>query len=136
MGRQRTDPKSQYHGSAAKHGMITDDCFKAPIDFKIAARATDGCPSTISSGGIAGIVLGSIAGTLLLLWLWRLCTMPGVWGSSEPDVGYRPPSTRARGSRRRSTGSYVDVVEKPRVSRSTTRRYRDDVRRPAKVYLS
>ncbi|KAJ5652095.1 hypothetical protein N7507_009521 [Penicillium longicatenatum] len=61
--------------------------------------------------------------------------MPGVWSSTEPDVGYRPPVTRTRGSRRRSTGSYVDVIEKPRTSRST-RRYRDDVRRPAKVYLS
>ncbi|KAJ6114705.1 hypothetical protein N7486_000483 [Penicillium sp. IBT 16267x] len=106
----------------------------APVDFKIAARASDngGCPSTISGGGIAGIVIGTIAGTLLLLWLWRLCRMPGVWSSSEPDVGYRPPVTRTR---RRSTGSYVDVIEKPRSSRST-RRYRDDVRRPAKVYLS
>ena len=117
--------------------MITDNRSQAPIDFKIAARdsGNDGCPSTISAGGIAGIVIGTIAGTLLLLWLWRLCRMPGVWSGGEPDVGYRPPITRTRGRRRRSTGSYVDVIEKPRVSRST-RRYRDDVRRPAKVYLS
>jgi len=107
----------------------------APIDYKLAARADDGCPSTISSGGIAGIVIGTMAGTLLLLWLWRLCRMPGVWTSSEPDVGYRPPVARSRGRRRRSTGSYVDVIEKPSVSRSS-RRYREDVRRPAKVYLS
>ncbi|KAJ5930305.1 hypothetical protein N7466_005798 [Penicillium verhagenii] len=111
----------------------------APVDLNLkllATRATDGCPSTVSSGGIAGIVIGSIAGTLLLLWLWRLCRLPGAWsGGGEPDVGYRPPVTRTRGRRRRSTGSYVDVIEKPRSVRSS-RHYRDDVRRPTKVYVT
>lgn len=100
------------------------------------ARAPAGCPSTISSGGIAGIVLGSIAGTLLVLWLWRVCSLPGARsGGGEPDLGYRPPVTRTTSNRRRrrSRGSYVDYVEK---SPSSSRRYRDDVRRPQKVYLT
>lgn len=109
-------------------------CSQAPITQLLMPRASEdgcNCPSTISGGGIAGIVIGSIAGTLLLLWLWRVCQLPGAWsGGGEPDVGYRPPITRSRGRRRRrSRGStYVDYVEKPV---STSR-----VRRPAEVYLS
>ncbi|KAJ5711200.1 hypothetical protein N7488_005356 [Penicillium malachiteum] len=106
----------------------------APIDSILAPRAPDGCPSTLSGGAIAGIVIGSIAGTLLLMWMWHLCRMPGALTGGEPDVGYRPPITRSRGHRRRSTGSYIDVVEKPR-SRSS-RRHRDDARRPARVYVN
>ncbi|KAJ6009191.1 hypothetical protein N7499_005389 [Penicillium canescens] len=114
----------------------------APIN-SILPRQSSGanCPSTITSGGIAGIVIGSIAGTLLLLWLWRVFRLPGAWsGGDEPDVGYRPPitrssaSSRGRRKRRRGPGTYVDYVEKP----TSTRRYRDrdDLRRPAKVYLT
>ncbi|KAJ5289016.1 hypothetical protein N7478_002046 [Penicillium angulare] len=110
----------------------------APIDLRLAARASggDSCPSTISGGAIAGIVIGSIAGTLLLIWIWHVCRLPGAFsGGREPDVGYRPPVTRTRGRRRRSTGSYVDVVEKP-ISTRSSRRYRDDVRHPPRVYVS
>lgn len=99
-------------------------------------RATSDCPSTVSGGAIAGIVIGSVAGTLLLLWLWRVCQLPGATsGGGEPDVGYRPPITRSRGrrSRRRSGTPYVEYVEK---SRSGSRRRRDDLRRPAQVYLA
>ncbi|KAJ6111859.1 hypothetical protein N7523_007920 [Penicillium sp. IBT 18751x] len=106
----------------------------APLNSPLVARAPDGCPSTISGGGIAGIVLGSIAGTLLILWLWRVCSLPGAWsGGKEPDLGYRPPVTRTSSSRRRrrSRGPYVDYVEK-----SPSRRYRDDVRRPQRVYIA
>ncbi|KAJ5198010.1 uncharacterized protein N7498_007127 [Penicillium cinerascens] len=109
---------------------------QAPINSPIVARAPAGCPSTISGGAIAGIVLGSIAGTLLVLWLWRVCQLPGAWsGGGEPDVGYRPPIARSsRGRRRRrSRGAYADYVEKPP---SVSRRYRDDVRRPQKVYIA
>jgi hypothetical protein len=99
----------------------------------------DNCPSTISSGGIAGIVLGSIAGTLLLIWLWRACRLPGAMsGGAESDVAYQSPvasSSHVRRKRRRgSAGTYVDYVEKP--TSTSTRRYRDDVRRPASVYLT
>lgn len=106
---------------------------QAPINSLLVAR-DPGCPSTISSGGIAGIVLGSIAGTLLVLWLWRVCSLPGAMGGGgESDVGYRAPVTRTSSSRRRrrSRGPYVDYVEK-----SPSRRYRDDVRRPQKVYIA
>ncbi|KAJ5111214.1 hypothetical protein N7532_001749 [Penicillium argentinense] len=110
----------------------------APVN-TLVPRAPEGCPSTITGGGIAGIVIGSIAGTLLVLWLWRVFNLPGAWsGGGEPDVGYKPPVTRTRGRRRRSRGSNVEYVEKPR---SSSRRYRDDyyrddLRRPAKVYLT
>ncbi|KAJ5780583.1 hypothetical protein N7457_005743 [Penicillium paradoxum] len=114
----------------------------APINSMLTPRQSSGdnCPSTISGGGIAGIVIGSIAGTLLILWLWRIFRLPGAWsGGDEPDVGYRPPvvrsstSSRGRRSRRRPSATYVEY-EKP----ISTRRYRDrdDVRRPAKVYLT
>ncbi|CAI7678135.1 unnamed protein product [Penicillium pancosmium] len=110
----------------------------APVNH-LAPRAPDGCPSTISGGAIAGIVIGSIAGTLLVLWLWRLFSLPGAFsGGREPDVGYRPPVTRS-GRRRRSREPRVDYIEKPR--RSSSRRHRDeyytdDVRRPAKIYVT
>ncbi|KAJ5115065.1 hypothetical protein NUU61_000824 [Penicillium alfredii] len=104
----------------------------APIDSRLVPRQS-GCPSTISGGGIAGIVIGSIAGTLLVLWLWRIFRLPGAWsGGGEPDPGYRPPITRSRGRKKRRRSSYVDY-EKPG---SGTRRYREDVRRPARVYMT
>ncbi|KAJ5124313.1 uncharacterized protein N7515_008138 [Penicillium bovifimosum] len=112
----------------------------APIN-PLASRASgDNCPSTITGGGIAGIVIGSIAGTLLILWLWRAFRLPGAWSGGEPpDTSYQRPvarstSTRGRRSRRRPSGTYVDYVEKP-VSYSS-RRYRDDVRRPQRAYLT
>ncbi|OQE30051.1 hypothetical protein PENSTE_c002G00626 [Penicillium steckii] len=111
----------------------------APLNHLV-ARAPEGCPSTIGGGAIAGIVIGSIAGTLLIIWLWHIFRLPGAFsGGREPDVGYRPPSTRSRERRRRSRDGRVDYVEKPR--RSSSRRYRDeyytdDVRRPAKIYVT
>ncbi|KAJ5520237.1 hypothetical protein N7463_000690 [Penicillium fimorum] len=103
----------------------------------------ESCPSTISSGGIAGIVIGSIAGTLLILWLWRIFRLPGAWsGGDTPDVGYRAPITRSSTSsrgrkKRRRPSAYGEYVEKPTTVRSV-RRYsnRDDLRRPAKVYMT
>ncbi|KAI0598491.1 hypothetical protein F4775DRAFT_186725 [Biscogniauxia sp. FL1348] len=45
--------------------------------------------TTLSGGAIAGIVIGTVAGTLLLLWLVRSCLnlgAPGLWGSTfEPE---------------------------------------------------
>ncbi|KAJ6133191.1 hypothetical protein N7471_008406 [Penicillium samsonianum] len=118
----------------------------APINSMLEPRQSSGdnCPSTITGGGIAGIVIGSIAGTLLILWLWRIFRLPGAWsGGDTPDVGYRPPitrsstSSRGRRQRRRPSATYVDYVEKPTSVRSA-RRYsnRDDLRRPAKVYMT
>ncbi|KAH1661543.1 hypothetical protein KXX15_001130 [Aspergillus fumigatus] len=93
------------------------------------------CPNSISGGGIAGIVIGSIVGTLLLIWLFRVCSLPGAWGGGEPDHGYSGgggTEVRSTHRRSRSSPSYVDCVDK--LSRS--RRYREDIRRPAKVYLN
>ncbi|PYH98280.1 hypothetical protein BO71DRAFT_395389 [Aspergillus ellipticus CBS 707.79] len=91
-----------------------------PLDLR--TRDEPACPSTISGGGIAGIVLGTIAGTLLLLWLSWLCAMP-MPGTSRD--GARPLVTRTRHRRRRRSPEYY-YVDKPR---------RGSVRRPAKVYL-
>ncbi|KAI0550530.1 hypothetical protein F4679DRAFT_542717 [Xylaria curta] len=45
--------------------------------------------TNLSGGAIAGIVIGSIAGFLLLLWILRSCGIwgrPGLWGTTyEPD---------------------------------------------------
>ncbi|KAI9372119.1 hypothetical protein BJX61DRAFT_543003 [Aspergillus egyptiacus] len=93
------------------------------------------CPSTISGGGIAGIVIGSIAGTLLLIWLWRTCMTQEAIHDAETNgtpvavSGY--PSHEAthhhRRRRRRSpVGYYSDYAEKPSGS----------VRRPRRVYLA
>ncbi|GFF49964.1 hypothetical protein IFM51744_07215 [Aspergillus udagawae] len=93
------------------------------------------CPSGISGGGIAGIVIGTIAGTLLLIWLFRVCSLPGAFGGGEPDYGYSGgggTEVRSTHRRRRSSPSYVEYVEKP----SRSRRRREDIRRPAKVYLN
>ncbi|KAL4897780.1 hypothetical protein BDV59DRAFT_168526, partial [Aspergillus ambiguus] len=92
-------------------------------------QQTSDCPSTISGGGIAGIVLGTIAGTLLILWLLRLCSLPGARGGGVPDWGYSTvggTETRHRRRRRRRSPSYYEYVEKPE---------HRSVRRPAKVYL-
>ncbi|PYI07520.1 hypothetical protein BO78DRAFT_396387, partial [Aspergillus sclerotiicarbonarius CBS 121057] len=78
------------------------------------------CLNSISGGGIAGIVLGAIAGTLLILWLFRLCS---IGSGGESDYGETNLATRTRHRRRRSPTFYY--VEKPR----------GEVRRPAKVYL-
>ncbi|KAJ5555205.1 hypothetical protein N7535_007645 [Penicillium sp. DV-2018c] len=114
----------------------------APVNTILAPRASgDNCPSTITGGGIAGIVIGSIAGTLLIIWLWRAFRLPGAWSDSDTaDTSYRAPpppvvrstSSRGRRTRRRPSASYVDYVEKP----VSSRRYRDEVSRPQRVYLT
>ncbi|OTB00710.1 hypothetical protein M426DRAFT_324070 [Hypoxylon sp. CI-4A] len=52
---------------------------------------------TLSGGAIAGIVIGSIAGFLILLWIIRSCINyrnPGAWGDSFEPNNEKPPSTR------------------------------------------
>ncbi|KAK4098450.1 hypothetical protein N658DRAFT_561135 [Parathielavia hyrcaniae] len=69
--------------------------------------------STLSGGAIAGIVLGSIAGFLLLVWIIRSCTNLGAppgdravpgrpWYGGVRDE--YPPRHRDDGDRGRSTG--------------------------------
>jgi hypothetical protein len=135
---------SYYGPNKEPRMMLTIYPTQAPINSILVPRQSsegDNCPSTIGGGAIAGIVIGSIAGTLLILWLWRVFSLPGAWsGGDKPDLGYQPPivrssaSTRGRRKRRRGSGTYVDYVEKP----TSTRRYRerDDVRRPSKVYIT
>ncbi|GAP85419.1 hypothetical protein SAMD00023353_1000910 [Rosellinia necatrix] len=54
--------------------------------------------TVLSGGAIAGIVVGSIAGFLLLLWVVRSCVnigRPGGWGDTfEPDHEKPPSSPR------------------------------------------
>ncbi|KAJ5963176.1 hypothetical protein N7481_002899 [Penicillium waksmanii] len=109
----------------------------APVDSNLVTRQSssgESCPSTISSGGIAGIVLGSIAGTLLLIWLWRACRLPGATGSNTSSgVVYESPIVRSSyGQRRRRGSSGTTYVEKP----TSTRLYKDEVRKPARIYAA
>lgn len=93
--------------------------------------SNNGCSGTISGGGVAGIVIGSVAGTLLLIWLWKLCTLPGARSGSDSDYGYVPNASKTRRNRRRGRSpSIVEYVEKSR----SRPRYGDELRRPAKVY--
>ncbi|KAI0452311.1 hypothetical protein F5B21DRAFT_483655 [Xylaria acuta] len=50
---------------------------------------------SLSGGAIAGIVVGTIAGVLLLLWIIRSCGImgtPRIWGTTyEPDHEKPPP---------------------------------------------
>ncbi|KAL2824806.1 hypothetical protein BDW59DRAFT_83094 [Aspergillus cavernicola] len=97
------------------------------------------CPSTISGGAIAGIVIGSIAGTLLLIWLWRTCMTTSAIHEAEKtgapvyvgSSGY--PTNEAttahyRKRRRRSPPVYAESYGGGRRSES--------VRKPRKVYLA
>ncbi|KAL7620611.1 hypothetical protein AAE478_009606 [Parahypoxylon ruwenzoriense] len=63
----------------------------------VVAQENGEATQTLSGGAIAGIVIGSIAGFLLLLWVIRSCGNlghPGIWGATfEPD-NEKPPSSR------------------------------------------
>lgn len=108
---------------------------QAPILARQSSDSGNTCPSTISGGGIAGIVIGSIAGTLLLIWLWKVCTLKGAWSGGEPDVGYVPGAgTSSRGRRRRRRTSSPSVVEY--VEKGSRSRPRYEPRRPARVYMT
>lgn len=100
-----------------------------PNNLHARQSSSNECPSTISGGGIAGIVIGTIAGTLLIQWLIRLCQLPGARGEASPDYKYSSPvgvETRHRHRSRRRRSPTYEYVEKPSGS----------VRRPAKVYLN
>ncbi|KAI3324880.1 hypothetical protein HD806DRAFT_493876 [Xylariaceae sp. AK1471] len=60
--------------------------------------------TALSGGAIAGIVIGSIAGVLLVLWIIRSCSnlgRPGIWGSTfEPEREREKPA--------RSSAYYAD----------------------------
>lgn len=58
----------------------------------------------LSSGAIAGIVLGTIAGTLLVLWIIRSCFNPGAPPRVERDPMYHEPAMRTHHHSRRHSG--------------------------------
>ncbi|KAI0160526.1 hypothetical protein GGR57DRAFT_455641 [Xylariaceae sp. FL1272] len=76
--------------------------------------------TTLSGGAIAGIVIGSIAGFLLILWLIRSCTNlgnPGLWGSTfEPghEKPQPPPTYYPSGGARRSRSRHSHHSHSPR----------------------
>ncbi|RDH15562.1 hypothetical protein M747DRAFT_309893 [Aspergillus niger ATCC 13496] len=79
----------------------------------LSPRDNPDCPNTISGGGIAGIVLGTIAGTLLILWLWHLCSLPGASSSGGSDYGEANLATSTtRRRRRRHSSPTVYYLEK------------------------
>ncbi|KAI1761163.1 hypothetical protein GGR53DRAFT_41788 [Hypoxylon sp. FL1150] len=61
----------------------------------VIAQNSGGATNTLSGGAIAGIVIGSIAGFLLILWIIRSCSNWGNsnnWGNNfEPDHE-KPPT--------------------------------------------
>lgn len=74
---------------------------------------TQSCP--ISNGGIAGVVLGTFFGTLLLVWFFSVITGPNQWvGRDEVVIEKR------RRARRSSRSRSVSGVRRP--SQSYSRR--------------
>ncbi|KAI1407594.1 hypothetical protein F5Y13DRAFT_125176 [Hypoxylon sp. FL1857] len=69
----------------------------------VVAQDNGNSSQTLSGGAIAGIVIGSIAGFLILLWIIRSCVNfrnPGAWGTTfEPD-NEKPPSSHYHASTR------------------------------------
>lgn len=106
----------------------------------IAARQSDGeetitCDSgaNLNGGEIAGIVIGSIAGTLLLLWLIRSCMNLGAPPAGDREKMYRHVdpeyqrrrhrSKRRSHSRRRSVDVEVPPVAYYKESSGRGRKY-------------
>ncbi|KAI0505706.1 hypothetical protein F5B22DRAFT_499792 [Xylaria bambusicola] len=87
----------------------------------------------LSGGAIAGIVIGSIAGLLLLLWIIRSCTNMGKsnsWGRTfEPDHEKPPP----RSSQYRGDYPYHQETHHPRRSHSRHSHHHHHSRSPRRV---
>ncbi|KAG7120676.1 hypothetical protein HYQ44_020201 [Verticillium longisporum] len=128
-------------------GTLDGTTFTVEATTTVVAEPSDGNDggTNLSGGEIAGIVIGSIVGVLLLFWIVRSCGMwgqPGLWGR-EPSP---PPRRRHRGrsshghyrhqstaSRRRSPShgrTSYEVRYSPNVMREKSR----SPRRPDVVY--
>ncbi|KUI55238.1 Spherulin-4 [Cytospora mali] len=100
--------------------------------------------TNLSGGAIAGIVIGSIVGFLLLLWIFRSCTnLGGPPQESRDPAWYDDVSakrSRSRHSRRQSRGSYyVQETHPRRSSREVTRVVQPvyvEPRRPSRTYFT
>lgn len=104
--------------------------------------------TNLSGGAIAGIVIGSIAGFLLLLWIFKSCSNIGAppQEKREPawyddDVGGGSRRTRGRSRHNSRRGSYyVHDAHAPRRSRSREVRtvhpavYTSEPRRPSRAH--
>ncbi|KAJ0125204.1 hypothetical protein N8I77_006185 [Diaporthe amygdali] len=103
--------------------------------------------TNLSGGAIAGIVIGSIAGFLLLLWIFKSCSNMGAppQEKREPawydDVGAGRSRRRGRSRHSSRRGSYyVQEAHAPRRSRSREVRtvqpvvYTSEPRRPSRAH--
>ncbi|KAI1332472.1 hypothetical protein F5Y16DRAFT_357872 [Xylariaceae sp. FL0255] len=98
--------------------------------------------ATLSGGAIAGIVIGSIVGFLLILWIIRSCLnlgSPGLWGATfaperekyvEPQRHHSSRRSRSRHSHHSHNPRRVSVVETTRPA-SYSRRSRSPRAPPA-----
>jgi len=83
-------------------------------------------PNCVGGGGIAGIVLGTFFGTLLLVYFYQTLTNPSSRGRHEDVIVER----KVRNGRRRRGGSHSSR------SRGSYLSEEPSVRRPSKVYSS
>lgn len=78
--------------------------------------------NTLSGGAIAGIVIGSVAGFLILLWILKSCGLwgrPNEWGDKDPDHYHHHHHGGHRG---RSPGSRHRRRHQHRYHHETSRR--------------